>query len=102
MGDPVVEKAVLALDDRAVKLDNRVETIEGKVRNDQAETIREHGLPAYLVSTETNVWRRLSPVRNRWPEIAASMSGWASSSSARPRRQPSSANFATARWPPPR
>src|SRR5829696_2609178 len=62
--------ALVSLDQREGNLDNRVAAIEGFVRKDQAETIREAGLPADLVSVETNVWRRLSPTRNRWPEIA--------------------------------
>jgi hypothetical protein len=63
--------ALVALDKREGQLDDRVGAIEAKVRTDQVETIREHGLPADLVATETNVWRRMSPARNRWPEIAA-------------------------------
>jgi hypothetical protein len=71
MGDPVVEKAVLALDDRTVSLPDRVEAVEGKVRADQVETIREHGLPADLIAAETSALRRHSPARNRWPEVDA-------------------------------
>ena len=66
----LVTNTLVTLDQRDSALDDRVKAVEGKVRSNQAETIRERGLPADLVATETNVWRRLSPARNRWPEIA--------------------------------
>ena len=66
-----IENAISALDQREIDLANRLEAVEGKVRSDQAQTIREAGLPADLISTEQNVWKRLSPTRNRWPEVAA-------------------------------
>ena len=56
---------------RENNLDDRVQAVEGRLRENQVETIDRAGLPADLVSVETNVWRRLSPTRNRWPEIAA-------------------------------
>jgi hypothetical protein len=64
-------KAIVALDRRERGLDNRVEAVEGKLRTDQVQTAQDRGLPADLIATEENVWRRLSPARNRWPEIAA-------------------------------
>lgn len=66
-----VTSALVHLDRRETGLDRRLEAVEGKLRTDQIQTARDRGLPADLVSTETNVWRRLSPARNRWPEIAA-------------------------------
>jgi len=35
-----------------------------------AEAIAEAGLPADLVSVETSVWKRLTPGRNPWPQVA--------------------------------
>lgn len=66
-----VTSALVHLDRRETGLDQRLEAVEGKLRTDQVQTARDRGLPADLVSIETNVWRRLSPARNRWPEIAA-------------------------------
>jgi len=65
-----VADAASALDKREIKLDNRLEAVEEKLRTDQTETIRERGLPADLVTTEQNALRRMSPFRNRWPEVA--------------------------------
>jgi hypothetical protein len=49
--------------------DTRIDRLEDPPK-DQLEKIHEAGLPADLVATETNVFRRLSPASNRWPEIA--------------------------------
>lgn len=53
------------------RIGGRVDAISTGLRKDQAETIREHGLPADLVGVEQNALRRISPFRSRWPEIAA-------------------------------
>jgi hypothetical protein len=71
--DPLLDVARQVADHNreVTDLTGRVDGISQTLRKDQAEMIRERGLPADLVSVETNVWRRLSPARNRWPEIAA-------------------------------
>jgi hypothetical protein len=66
-----VANALGALDQRENDLGNRVEAVEGVLRKNQVQTAQDQGLPADLVAVETNAWRRLSPARNRWPEIAA-------------------------------
>jgi hypothetical protein len=47
----------------------RIHNLESAVRKDQAQTAAEHGLPRDLVATQESVWRRISPLRNRWPEV---------------------------------
>jgi hypothetical protein len=49
-------------------LDKRVDRLEDPPA-DPRQVARDAGLPADLAATETSVWRRLSPARNRWPEI---------------------------------
>jgi hypothetical protein len=53
-----------------LELAERVRNVEARLRTDQVETAREPGLPRDLVAVEENVWKRLSPFRNRWPEVA--------------------------------
>jgi hypothetical protein len=62
--------AIVTLDRREIGLDRRLEDVEGKLRTDQAQTARDRGLPADLVSVEQNGWRRFTPGRNRWPAVA--------------------------------
>jgi len=64
-------KALVHLAGRGDELDGRVEAVEGEVRPNHIEAIDRAGLPHDLVAAEANVWKRLSPARNRWPEIAA-------------------------------
>jgi hypothetical protein len=67
--DRELTNAIAALDGRENDLARRVGVIEAKVTTNQVEAVAQHGLPADLVATETNAWRRLSPTRNRWPEL---------------------------------
>ena len=53
------------------ELKGRVDAHTDRLRESQAEAIDRAGLPADLVAVESNVWKRISPARNRWPEIAA-------------------------------
>src|SRR5687768_17273969 len=46
-------------------LKGRVDGIAQTLRGNQAETIDRAGLPADLVAVESNVWKRISPARNR-------------------------------------
>jgi len=73
MRDPVFDLAekVAEQDREAARLAGRVAAVADRLRPNQAEAIDQAGLPADLVAVETNVWSRLSPARNRWPEIAA-------------------------------
>ena len=64
-------KGIVAAHQRGDDHDDRLRAVEDRLRPSQADAIREAGLPAGLVATEANVWKRLSPARNRWPEIAA-------------------------------
>jgi hypothetical protein len=52
-----------------LELSERVRNVEAKVRTDQVETAAEYGLPRDLVAVEENIWKRLSPFKNRWPEV---------------------------------
>jgi hypothetical protein len=63
MTKPVDELVHLALVDR-------VRRVEAKVRTNQIETAAGHGLPTDLITVEQNALRRMSPFRNRWPEVA--------------------------------
>jgi hypothetical protein len=54
----------------AVDIHGRLDAHAARLRENQVEAIDRAGLPADLVAVETNVWKRLSPTRNRWPEIA--------------------------------
>jgi hypothetical protein len=52
-----------------LELAERVRNVEARLCTDQVETAREHGLPRDLVAVEESIWKRLSPFKNRWPEI---------------------------------
>jgi len=75
MSDPhtdVAEKVAEKVYEReSIKLEGRLDAHAAKLRENQIETIDRAGLPADLVATEANVWKRLTAGRNRWPEIAA-------------------------------
>lgn len=67
--DPILEK-LAALDQDVGTLKAKDELRAEKERKSQVELAVERALPADLVATETNVWRRFSPFRDRWPDIA--------------------------------
>jgi 4'-phosphopantetheinyl transferase EntD len=50
-----------------LELAERVRNVEARLRTDQVETAREHGLPRDLFAVEESIWKRLSPFKNRWP-----------------------------------
>jgi hypothetical protein len=72
--DPIIDTAEQVAEKvferETAGLEGRLDAHAGRLRENQVDAIDQAGLPADLVATETNVWRRLSPARNRWPEIA--------------------------------
>jgi hypothetical protein len=62
MSEPVDELSHL-------ELAERVRNVEARLRTDQVETAQQHGLPSNVAAVEEGVWKRLSPFRNRWPEV---------------------------------
>jgi hypothetical protein len=66
--EPVLE-IVGEIDRKVGILQARTSIREDQERPSPAEAAQRVGLPADLASLQTNVWRRLSPARNRWPEI---------------------------------
>jgi hypothetical protein len=52
------------------ELEGRVDAHGKLLRPNQAETVAQAGLPADLVAAETSVWKRLTPGRNPWPQVA--------------------------------
>ena len=48
-----------------------LDAVAGRVRTSQVEEVARAGLPADLVATEQSVWKRLTPGRNPWPQVAA-------------------------------
>jgi hypothetical protein len=51
------------------RLTGRVDAHADRPRPNQAEAIRDAGLPADLVATERNVWWRIGPFRDRWEDV---------------------------------
>jgi hypothetical protein len=48
----------------------RLGAVEERLRTNQVETAQQHGLPRDIAAVEESVWKRLSPFRNGWPEVA--------------------------------
>jgi hypothetical protein len=69
-----VEKAQI---EREVATDERIRALEAKTalreeaeRPDQVSASDRQGLPDHPIVIEESVWKRFSPFRNRWPEVA--------------------------------
>ena len=54
----------------AVSIHGRLDAHAERLRASRAEAIAEAGLPTDLASVETSVWKRLTPGRNPWPQVA--------------------------------
>lgn len=73
MREPIIDTAEKVAEKvferEIVGIEGRLDAHAARLRENQAETIDRAGLPADLVAAETSAIRRISPFRNRWPEV---------------------------------